>query len=97
MKKLQNVTKNIVKVICLPSGNVKVYTKLKEVKEKLQKDSTWINAVATSAAIQQCTFAHGIRVQNINISNQARAIKYLQTSNGRLHLKTKIVRVLWPS
>lgn len=49
--KLQNATKNIVGVTCLPNGNVKVYTKSKKIKKKLQKDSTWINIIAISAAI----------------------------------------------
>lgn len=66
------MTKKIVEVTRLPSGNVKVYARSKKAKEKLQKDSAWTSTIVILAVIQQQTFtitAHGIRVENINTAD----------------------------
>ena len=95
---LQAETQDIWEVSRLISGDIKIHVESLEAKKALQKQTGWIQKMAKSAMIHVRTFlarANGVRVGNVNIANQAKAIEYLQTANACLHPGLKIAKLTW--
>ena len=82
----------------LPSGDLKIHVKTPEVKETLQAHSEWIKRVAASATIRKegyAILAHGVKMNEVRGSKQAKALEYLTKENAGLHEGLKINRVAW--
>lgn len=80
----------------LISGDIKIHVESLEAKKALQKQTRWTQKMAKSVIVHVQTFlvrANGVRVRNINIANQSKAIEYLQTANMRLHSGLKIAKL----
>lgn len=95
---LQAETKKIWGISHLISGDIKIHTESLEAKKALQDKSRWIQKVAELATVQVQTFffrANGIKIKNIDITNQAKTIEHLQITNVRLHLGLKITKLAW--
>ena len=95
---LQNVAPKVVGATHLPSEDLQVYIRSAEAKDKLHTNPIWLLNIAQSAMIQRRTYAvtaHNIRTQNVDTTNQARAIEYLAKSNRTLHPDLQIARVSW--
>lgn len=95
---LQSAAPEVVDMTHLPSGDLCVYTRSTEAKDKLHTNSTWLLNIAQSTTIQCRTYAvtaHNIRIQNVDTTNQAKAIEYLTKSNKTLHPDLQIAKVSW--
>ena len=98
VEKIQEKAIEVVGISRLPSGDIKVFTRTKETKETLEKDTEWTKTVAESADISRRTYgvtAHGVKVRNIDTANQAQAIEHLYRCNACLHANLKITKVSW--
>lgn len=96
----RGTTPEVVGVSHLPSGDLKVFVRTAEAKEKLQSEPVWLSHIAESASIQHRTYAvtaHGIRVQPIDASNQKAVIAHLIASNATFHPGLRVVKVSWPA
>ena len=95
---LQAETKGIRGVSRLISGDTKIHAESLEAKKALQRQTEWTRKMAESAAVHVRTFsvrANGVKVENINIANQSRAIEQLQAANAYLHPGLKITKLAW--
>ena len=95
---LQVEAEGIQGVSCLISNDIKIYAESTEAKKALEKKTEWTQKMVRSAAIQERTFsvrANNIRIENINVANQAKAIEGIQIANSCLHLGLKIAKLAW--
>ena len=98
VQSLQNVAPEVVGAAHLPSGDLRVYTRSAEAKDKLHTNPTWLLNVAQSATIQRRTYAvtaHNIRIQNIDTANQVKAIEYIVKNNKTMHPDLRVTKVSW--
>jgi hypothetical protein len=82
----------------LPSRDYQVIMATEESRKTLEKSESWLQAIAPSAKIKRTTYtiwAHGVRVQAVDASNQEEARATIRKMNERLHPDLDIVRVAW--
>ena len=88
----------VVGVKKLPSGDIMVQLKEQAGKEKLVQSQQWLEQVAPSVKLIPDLFpvmVHGVRMSNINITDQRQTNRKLEEQNRTLHPNLKIVRTTW--
>jgi hypothetical protein len=82
----------------LPSGDILVQLKEQAGKEKLVRSQQWLAQVAPSAKLVPDLYpvmVHGVRMSNINITDQRQTNRKLEEQNQTLHPDLKVVRTTW--
>ena len=82
----------------LPSGDILVQLKEQAGKEKLVRSQQWLAQVAPSAKLVPDLYpvmVHGVRMSNINITDQRQTNRKLEEQNRTLHPDLKVVRTTW--
>lgn len=77
----------------LPSGDLELHMAAVEDKEWMKQETAWTKVVAASAAVvrrSDAVMAHGVRVANVDTTNQGEAIKKLTLQNNRIHTGLRI-------
>lgn len=98
-KEPRKATEDILTVRKLPSGDLLITTTRTESRLELEKNSEWLQVIAPSARVKRTTFAifaHSIRKNDINVSQQLQAATKIQDQNRRLHPELEVLRVSWP-
>ncbi len=96
MNKLQ--IKRIRKIIRLNNDDLKIQTKLKKIKNSLQKKFEIIRRIIESITIRIRIYAmrvNEVKVEHIDTNNQFDVIKYLQNVNASLHSSLIIKKMSW--
>ena len=82
----------------LPSGDLEVHMASVADRKWAENTNEWKQAVAGSANTIRRTYAvmaHGVRMANVDTTNQGEAIKRLTLQNKRIHRELRIIRVAW--
>ena len=94
----QHITKEIIALRKLQSGDLLVTALTEENRISLEKNTEWLRSIASTATVRRSTFPvfiHGVRVEGINANDQKTTIAKLYEANQRLHPELEIVRVAW--
>ena len=80
----------------LPSGDILVTTASREARVKLQESTDWLQALGAGAKVKRRTYvvlAHGIRLDQLDISKQLEAIAAIYKQNLGLKAKVNILSI----
>ncbi|MCJ1237758.1 hypothetical protein MMC14_005745 [Varicellaria rhodocarpa] len=83
----------------LPSEDIMLQADSEEARKMLEKESSWVQAVAPTATVLRQThaaFVHGVRVANIQTNDQQAAARRIEAQNKSLHPELEVVRMGWP-
>ena len=97
-KEPKKATDKAVALRQLPSKDYQIIMATEESKRTLEATDTWLQAIAPSARVKRTTYtvwAHGVRIQAIDVGNQEEALATLREANYRLHPDMDLVRVAW--
>ncbi len=101
MKRLQRAekTKNVVLTTRrLSSEDVKMMTRTEKIKKRVVISEILARNIISSTYIMRRTFeilTHDVRVVDVQTINQQKTIRKIEKQNEALHLKFKIVKVIW--
>lgn len=82
----------------LPSGDMELHMASVEDRKEAERENGWTLVVAPSAVTMSRTYAvwaHGVRMTNVDTSNQGKAIESLISQNKNRHPDLRITRVAW--
>jgi hypothetical protein len=90
--------KNVLIIKHLFSENIKILTRSAKTKQKLKRNKTLLNDVASTTFLSRCIFEimiHDVKITSINTQNQQTIIKHIVQQNASMHSNLKITRVIW--
>lgn len=93
------LTAHVITARTLRSGDVQIATTGVEVRQKLEKEQSWLKEIAPSAEVVVASYpvrVHGIKVTRVDISDQKRIIADITKQNERLHNNLQITKIAWP-
>ena len=82
----------------LPSGDLELHMATVEDRIEAEKENSWTLVVAPSAVTLRRTYAvwaHGVKMANVDTTNQGKAIESLLAQNKSMHPDLRITRVAW--
>lgn len=83
----------------LPSGDLELQMTSVENRRWAETHTDWTKSIAASASTVRRSYAvmaHGVRVADVDVSNQSEAIMRILSQNHSLHKNAQISRVAWP-
>ncbi len=90
--------KNVLIIRRLFSENIKILTRSTKAKQRLKRNKTLLNDVASTTFLSRRIFEimiHDVKITSINTQNQQTAIKHIVRQNASMHSNLKIARVIW--
>jgi hypothetical protein len=89
--------KNVLIIRRLFSENIKILTRSTKAKQRLKRNKTLLNDVASTTFLSRRIFEimiHDVKITSINTQNQQTAIKHIVRQNASMHSNLKIARVI---
>jgi hypothetical protein len=89
---------NVLTIKRLFNENIKILAQSAKAKQRLKRNKTLLNDVASTTFLSRRIFEimiHDVRMTSINTQNQQTTIKHIVRQNASMHSNLKIARVIW--